>query len=311
MTFSQMNKAPAPSQRQGTLQMTAAMLISGTIGYFVLLSGQGPFQVVFWRCALGLLALLPVCWAFGFLKPGVLSWRKAGWAALGGVAIVLNWVALFSSYDKAGIGITTVIYNTQPFLLVGLGMIFLKERPGLRKLGWLGVAFLGLLAVLGEAPRGDYLTGDYSLGVLLSLAAAALYAVAALIAKKLTGVPPHLIALVQVGVGLVLLSPALFAAPLPSSLPNWGALITLGLVHTGFMYVLLYGAIQKLPTHMTAALSYIYPVTALLVDTLLLGVELQPIQMAGSAAILVAAAGASFGWRFPRPRARFANTPLR
>lgn len=296
MTTSPSLPSTRSGHRSGALQMTGAMLISGTIGYFVLLSGQGPFQVVFWRCAFGLAALLPVAWAFGLLKPGVLTLRQAGWAAFGGVAIVLNWVALFSAYDKAGIGITTVVYNTQPFLLVGLGMIFLRERPGATKLGWLGLAFLGIVAIIGEAPQGDYLTGDYTLGVALSLVAAALYAVAALIAKKLTGVPPQVIALIQVTVGLVLLSPALLAAPLPASAQGWGSLAALGLLHTGFMYVLLYSAIQKLPTPTTAALSYIYPLAALAIDTLVLGIELQPQQFSGAAMVLVAAAGSSFGW---------------
>jgi hypothetical protein len=36
--------------RRGSFEMTAAMLISGTIGWFVLVSGQPVLDVVFWRC---------------------------------------------------------------------------------------------------------------------------------------------------------------------------------------------------------------------------------------------------------------------
>lgn len=35
--------------RRGTLEMTSAMLICGTIGWLVLLSGQPVLDVVFWR----------------------------------------------------------------------------------------------------------------------------------------------------------------------------------------------------------------------------------------------------------------------
>ena len=70
----------------------------------------------------------------------------------------------------------------------------------------------------------------------------------------------------------------------------------MGVVHTGLMYVLLYGAIQKLPIHLTGALSFIYPVAAILVDRLAFGHALQPLQIAGAAVILIAAAGMNLGW---------------
>jgi drug/metabolite transporter (DMT)-like permease len=52
--------------------------------------------------------------------------------------------------------------------------------------------------------------------------------------------------------------------------------VTLGIVHTGLMYVLLYGAIQKLPTALTGALSFIYPIAAIFVDWFAFGHRLQP-----------------------------------
>lgn len=44
--------------RRGSFEMTAAMLISGTIGWFVLVSGQPVLDVVFWRCVFGAGTLL-------------------------------------------------------------------------------------------------------------------------------------------------------------------------------------------------------------------------------------------------------------
>ena len=51
----------------------------------------------------------------------------------------------------------------------------------------------------------------------------------------------------------------------------------MGVIHTGLMYILLYSAIQKLPTHLTGALSFIYPVAALAVDRIAFGHQLQPV----------------------------------
>ena len=73
-------------------------------------------------------------------------------------------------------------------------------------------------------------------------------------------------------------------------------LVTLGVVHTGLVYILMYGAIQKLPTHLQGSLSFIYPVVAILVDVMAFGHRLHPAQLVGAAAILVAAAGMNLGW---------------
>ena len=43
--------------QQGVWQMSLAMLISGSIGAFVLLSGLPVTEVVFWRCLIGAIAL--------------------------------------------------------------------------------------------------------------------------------------------------------------------------------------------------------------------------------------------------------------
>ncbi|CRM81561.1 carboxylate/amino acid/amine transporter [Pseudomonas sp. 31 R 17] len=289
--------------RRGMWEMIAAMLISGTIGWFVLVSGVSVIEVVFWRCVIGALALLLVCAWLGYLRLDLLSWARFGLAVLSGVAIVGNWLLLFESYSRASIAISTAVYNVQPFILVMLAAVFLGEPITLRKITWLSVAFLGMLAIVtahGAQPGG----GDYLAGVALALGAAFLYAVAALIIKWLKAVPPHLMALIQVTTGAVLLAPLVPWDSLPASTDAWAALATLGLVHTGLMYVLLYGAIQKLPTAMTGALSFIYPIAAIFVDWIAFGHRLGWLQWLGVAAILLAAAGLQRGWWWPRNLSR-------
>lgn len=294
------------SIRRGSLEMVAAMLISGTIGWFVLVSGQPVLDVVFWRCVLGAGTLLLICAVMGFLKPGILSRTTFLLAVLSGVAIVGNWLLLFASYSRASIAIGTAVYNVQPFLLVGLAAVFLGERITAAKLTWLTLAFLGMLAIVsahGQGQGGD----EYLLGIGLALGAALLYAVAALIIKRLSGTPPHLIALIQVSTGALLLAPWVGFGGLPAAPAALGSLMTLGVVHTGLMYVLLYSAIQRLPTALTGALSFIYPIAAILVDWVAFGHRLAPLQWLGVALILLAAAGMQQGWWFRSRRAASAS----
>ncbi|MCJ8207525.1 DMT family transporter [Pseudomonas sp. RGM2987] len=284
------------SLRRGSLEMTAAMLISGTIGWFVLVSGLPVPDVVFWRCVFGAVTLLLICAGFGFLRPGILTRTTFMLAVLSGVAIVGNWVLLFASYSRASIAIGTAVYNVQPFMLVGLAALFLGEKITAQKLFWLAVSFLGMLAIVsahGEQGQGG---GDYLVGIALALGAALLYAIAALIVKRLTGTPPHLIALVQVSTGVLLLAPWANFSALPQQPEGWASLITVGIVHTGVMYVLLYSAIQRLPTAITGALSFIYPIAAIFVDWFAFGHRLESLQWLGVAAILLAAAGMQQGW---------------
>lgn len=286
---------------RGTAEMTAAMIISGTIGWFVVHSGLPAVDVVFWRCAFGALALLVACTALGLLRgrptPSLLAL-----AALGGACIVVNWLLLFASFTHASISIATAVYNTQPFMLVALGALFFGERLTLYKLLWLAVAFAGVLLIVQARPGADHAGSNFPLGIALALGAAFFYALAAIVAKKLRGTPPHLIALIQVCVGVAMLAPFANLSGLPADARAWTMLVTLGIVHTGLMYVLLYGAIQKLPTHLIGSLSFIYPVAAIVVDDLAFGHRLQPVQFLGVAAILFAAAGMNLGWMRRKPQ---------
>ena len=285
----------------GTVEMTAAMAISGTIGWFVVVSGQPVLDVVFWRCVFGAATLLIVCAGMGLLR-GAITLRLLALAALGGVAIVVNWLLLFISYSHASISISTAVYNTQPFMLVGLGAVFFAERLTLNKLTWLAIAFAGMLLIVLAQPGAADSGSNYLAGILMALGAAFFYAVAAIITKKLAGTPPHLIALVQVCVGMLMLAPFAHLSALPSGVGAWSILVTVGVVHTGLMYILLYGAIQKLPTHLTGSLSFIYPIVAIAVDFLAFGHRLQLSQLIGAAAILIAAAGMNLGWALWKPR---------
>lgn len=286
-----------PEIRRGAAEMIVAMLMSGTIGWLVVASRQAPINIAFLRCVLGGLTLTLVCAALGLLRRKLLPPRTLALAVLGGAAIVANWVLLFAAYSRASISMATAVYNTQPFMLVGLGALVLRERVSASTVAWLAVAFVGLVCVVEVQPAVLAVPGQYLQGVACAAGAAFLYAVSSIITRHLKGTPPHLLALVQLAFGALALAPFIHYGTLPATPLHWAQLVTLGIVHTGIMYVLLYGAIQKLPTAMTGALSFIYPVVAILVDWFAFGQRLAWIQVAGAALILLAAAGVNLGWR--------------
>ena len=268
------------SLRRGSLEMVAAMLISGTIGWFVLVSGQPVLEVVFWRCVFGTGTLLVICAAFGFQagcdNPHRVAachrqWR--GHCRQLGVAVCLLLKGI-DCHRHGGIQRPAVHAGGPGGAVSGredhpcqghLAQCGIPRHAGDRQRPWRGQAS-------GE---------DYLQGIALALGAALLYAIAALIIKRLKGTPPHLIALIQVATGVVLLAPWVKLGGLPGEPSALASLVTLGMVHTGLMYVLLYSAIQRLPTALTGALSFIYPIAAILVDWVAFGHRLAPLQWLG------------------------------
>lgn len=294
-------------QTRGTLEMISAMAISGTVGWFVIMSGQRPEAVVFWRCLFGALAMLVACLLLGVLRRPWINARQLMWVSLGGVALVLNWVLLFSAYKHASIAIATVVYHVQPFMLVGLGVLCFAERLGSAKFGWLLLAFAGLMLIVLAKGSGPAAGTDYLLGVCLALASAFFYAVAAAITKRLSDLPAQLIVLIQMVVGALVLAPFVDVAAVDPVAGAWGYLIIIGVIHTGLMSTLLYSALQKIPTALVGALSFIYPIVAIVVDWLAFAHPLGVLQMVGATAILLAAAGMHFGWSPGRVTARRAG----
>jgi drug/metabolite transporter (DMT)-like permease len=276
---------------RGTLELTLAMVLSGTLGIFVVESGASPFDVVFFRCLFGALALGAYSLARGYLTGHGLTLRKLGLAALGGVFIVFNWVFLFEAYEATSISFATVVYHTQPFFLVLLGAVLFRERITAARLGWLAVAFAGLVLVSGIRP-GD--TASLK-GLGFALAAAVLYALSTIVTKRITGVRPHVIALVQVLVGIPLLLPFADFGAASRLGGGWGWLVGLGLVHTGLMYVLMYAAYQKLATAKIAVLAFVYPAVAMVADWAVYGHHIGLVQALGVPLIVLAGLKVTLG----------------
>ncbi|WP_026261595.1 DMT family transporter [Kiloniella laminariae] len=286
-----------PQINSGILQMSLAMVLSGFIGLFVFESGQSPFNVVFFRCVFGATGLGLYCWYKGYLTKEVWVARNITLALLGGAALVCNWILLFSSFELASISVSTTIYHTQPFFLVIFGAIFLGEAFSLNKMIWLIIAFSGLVLIVN--PDTESFAGNIEMlkGAGLALGAAVLYTITTIVTKRLKQMKPHLIAFLQVSLGVVMLAPFVDLSAAPSDVAPWGFLIALGLIHTCFMYIIMYSAFQKLQTPVIAVLSFIYPVVAIIVDYVFYEQNLSMMQILGIVLILLSAAAVNLGWK--------------
>ena len=148
-------------------------------------------------------------------------------------------------------------------------------------------------------------------GVALAIGAAILYTANTLLSRHTPQVPSHVVALLQVSIGLPLALPFVNFDAMPTNSAAWGYVLLLGAVNTGVQYILMYAAYQRLPTSLIAALSLVYPVVALAVDHLAFGTRLNLQQALGVLLILWAAAAVRLGWSPLRwLQAHFKRVPI-
>ncbi|OMH36173.1 DMT family transporter [Motiliproteus sp. MSK22-1] len=288
----------------GVLDMLIAMILSGTLGVFVVESDQSSFNVVFYRCLFGTLALGAFCYYRGLFKPAYFTKRNVLITLLGGACLVFNWVFLFKSFALTSITIATVVYHTQPFFVLLLSALIFRTTINRHQLLWVITAFIGLVLVtdLDVATLVD--VNAYIAGVGFALAAAVLYAVLTLATKQIQEQPPHLTALMQVALGIILLWPFATLSDVPTIGNHWYYLIGLGVIHTCVMYIYLYAAFQRLPVTSIAAMSFIYPVVAMICDYLIYGTHINLSQILGILLVFISSLAVNLKWRFlpVRPR---------
>lgn len=274
-------------QKVGLVELVLAMLLMGTVGYFVIESGEPAHNVVFYRCVIGVVFLVIYSVLKGYFKNIGLTTRGFVLVLLSGVFLVCNWVMLFTSFKYASISTSTAVYHVQPFFFVLISAMVLKETLQVDKVIWMIPAFLGVTLVANISWESFSLSSETIKGLLLAVSAAFFWATSAVLVKFLKGVRPHLITLFQLGVGAIVLLPFANLDDIISvTNTQWVYLLILGAIHTCLVYILMYSSYQKLETYVVAVLTFIYPVVAIVVDYIFYSVSLSLLQLIGVGLII-------------------------
>lgn len=278
----------------GALPFVLGSVILGTIGIFVHEAGTDPLTATWFRCAFGLLGLtLWIGWRrqLGHLRLSRATWRGVLTA---GVLMVLGWGLFFAAIERTSAGVATVLFHMQPLWVLLLGAWYLKEAVARRRIVSVGIAMLGLILATGVLERlspfgaGQPSQAGYWLGVGFCLFGAFCTAWVTIIARQLRHMPAGILAWWQCVVGTL----ALLAWPTLNGWPEWGAswvwLSSLGLIHTGLAYALLYAGMARLSSDRIAVYQFLYPAVAILIDWLAYGQRLGTLQLIGVAIMVVA-----------------------
>ena len=198
-----------------------------------------------------------------------------------------NWILLFEAYRYVSVAVATLRYYMAPLLVMLLSPMLLGERLTAKKLLCLAVSLAGMAMVSGIFE----VSGEGSLrGVLLGLAAAVCYASVILTNKRIHGVTSMDRTIAQLAVAALLALPyALLTEDLSAvSLSADAAvmLLIVVLLHTGLAYALYFSSMDQLPAQTTALMSYIDPISAILLSALVLKETMSPLSIAGAVLVL-------------------------
>lgn len=273
------------SRSKSLIFFIASMVIFGTNGLIVANISLGSAEIVLMRTFLGSLFLLAIVlvkrsFSFADLKADLVP------ATIGGAALGLNWVLLFSAYRSAGVGLSTLTYYCGPIIVLALSPVLFKEKLTWNKLLAIAAVAVGMFCITGDIEPGS----DVQTGLLFGGGAALLYA-ALIVANKrvkwLSGLNCAMYELiVAFFVVLIYLIASNAKLPVIPAAEDIVWVLVIGLVNTGLAYYLYFSSLQKLPGQTVALICYIDPLTALLVSGAFLGEKLLAVQIAGAVLIL-------------------------
>ncbi len=273
------------NRSKNLILFVASMVIFGTNGLIVANISLGSAEIVLMRTFLGSLFLLAIVlvkrsFSFADLKADLIP------ATIGGAALGLNWVLLFSAYRSAGVGLSTLTYYCGPIIVLALSPVLFREKLTWNKLLAIAAVAVGMFCITGDIKPGS----DVQTGILFGGGAALLYAsliVANKRVKRLSGLNCAMYELiVAFFVVLIYLLASNVKLPVVPAAEDIVWVLVIGLVNTGLAYYLYFSSLQKLPGQTVALVCYIDPLTALLVSGAFLGEKLLGVQIAGAVLIL-------------------------
>ena len=276
--------------------------------YKVLVQALPPFTVVLGRMAIAALALN--LWLLA--RRERLPFDPRLWAGLL-AAGVLNNALPFSCFAFSEVRITSglaaILNATTPLFGVLVGAAL---RAGAPLTPTRGVAVvLGLAGVVVLVGPSALRGGGDLWSELACLLAALSYAFGGFYARRFSWMGPLKLAAGQTTAAALVMTPIAALAdrfwtlPQPD-LPTWGALLGIGLLSTAFAYVLFFRILERVDPTDLMLVTFLVPISALILGLLFLHEPIKPQAFAGMALIglsLAAIDGRLIGWLRRVPKA--------
>lgn len=275
------------------LKIILTMITWGTIGLFVRNISLTSIEISFFRAFIGSLFLSLIA---------LINKEKMNKEALkenflilllSGVALGVNWAALFQAMKYTTISNATLSYYFAPVFIVIFSTLILKEKITIKNSMCILVSILGLFLILKSNSSGGASDYNHLKGVLFGLGGAILYAIIVILNKFIKDLSPLEITLTQLAISAIVLLPIVLKAGIGDikglDINTWLLILILGIIHTGIAYLFYFPSIRDVEAQTIAIISYLDPITAIIVSAIFLKEPMTGIQLIGGSLILASA----------------------
>lgn len=251
-----------------------------------------PFTLVTARVALAALVLHVVVLATGQRMPA----DRRVWAAFFGMGLLNNLVPfslLVWSQTHIASGLASILNATTPiFTVIVAHFLTSDEKMTGGRLVGVAAGFAGVVLMIGPAALDGF--GTHVLAQLAALGAACSYAFAGIFGRRFRrlGVPPLVTATGQVTASTIMLLPIALLVDRPWTLPPPGpdvlaAMAALAVLSTALGYILYFRILATAGATNLLLVTFLIPVSAILLGVTILGERLDARHVMGMGAIAI------------------------
>lgn len=242
----------------------------------------GAVALVEIRLALGAIVLLPFLWASRAAFP-LRLWPKL--ALIGAINSAVPFVLFAWAAQRAPAGIGAIANSMTVLFTALVAFLFYRERIGVKQAFALLIGLVGVVVLASGKTEGSDLGPAVAAGTLASF----LYGIGVnLVRRQLAGLPAAAVAAATLSCAALLTLPGALANWPATSIPtdSWLAAIALGVLCTGFAFVLYYRLIQRIGASRAATVTYLVPLFGVAWAWLLLGETVTLTMMVAAGLIL-------------------------
>ncbi len=282
--------APAMGAREWVMLLALAVLWGGSFFFFKVLVAQlPPFTVVLGR--VGIAAIILNAWLA--LRRDVMPVSARLWGAFI-VMGLLNNVVPFSlivfGETRISSGLASILNATTPmFTVLVAHVLTANEKLSMRKAAGVMIGFAGVVVLIGPSILASLGTAGM-VGEAACLGAALTYAFAGIYGRRFRDIPPIKVATGQITASTLVLLPVVALTDRPWALPTpgaaaWAAFVGIALFCTVFAYILYFRILATAGATNLLLVTFLIPVSAILLGCLALGETFQPRECLGTALI--------------------------
>jgi drug/metabolite transporter (DMT)-like permease len=247
-----------------------------------------PVGVVALRCLIATGALWAVAFALGYRPPHTLErWRDL--LVMGVINNIIPFTLIVWGQKEIASGLASILNATTPFFTLLIANWLTRDEPlTANRLAGVAVGLAGVAVMVGIGALENL--GTHVAAQFAVLGAALSYGFAGSWGRRLAVNPPIVTAAGQTLCSGLMLAPIAFSTGgfdgLTTASPQaLGAVLGLGLLCTAIAYVMFFSILKSSGAGNVSLVTFIVPVSAILLGAVVLGEELEPQHVLGMAAI--------------------------